>query len=152
MDSVSRISAGAYATDDSASEANTGSAMRLGSNVCCSRSDRNGRPTSSRLSSEVGLATTVKPRTDAHAPRAPDGAQREDRSLRGPQSQAKSHRAARGPQLARTAVASQVTPRSARTAACEDRSRKPSHTVYRQRWSPRGRRLNARAETRRKSV
>src|SRR5919199_2256552 len=59
-DSVSRISSGAYATDDSASEANTGSAMRLGSSVCCSRSDRNGRPTSSRFNNDVGLATTDK--------------------------------------------------------------------------------------------
>jgi hypothetical protein len=60
MDSVSRISSGAYATLDSASEAKTGSAMRLGSSVCWSRSDRNGRPTSSRFSSEVGLATIGK--------------------------------------------------------------------------------------------
>ena len=32
-DSVSRISSGAYATEDSASEAKTGSAIRLGSRV-----------------------------------------------------------------------------------------------------------------------
>ena len=44
MERVSRISSGAYATLDSASEANTGSAMRFGRRVCWSRSDRNGRP------------------------------------------------------------------------------------------------------------
>jgi hypothetical protein len=67
IDSVSRISSGAYATDDNASEANTGNAMRLGSSVCCSRSDRNGRPTSSRFSIEVGLGTTSE-RTGGHGP------------------------------------------------------------------------------------
>ena len=51
-DSVRKISSGAYATDDSASEANTGSAMRLGRRVCASRSLRNGRPTSDALQRE----------------------------------------------------------------------------------------------------
>src|ERR1044072_1566855 len=54
MDSVSRISSGAYATLDRASLANTGSAIRFGSSVCCSRSERNGRPSSSGLAREVG--------------------------------------------------------------------------------------------------
>jgi hypothetical protein len=65
MERVSRISSGAYATLDSASEANTGSAMRFGRRVCCSRSDRNGRPSRSRFSSEVGLATNAKGTTTA---------------------------------------------------------------------------------------
>src|SRR5689334_15538570 len=60
IESVRRISSGAYATDDSASEAKTGKAMRLGRSVCCSRSDRNGRPTSSRFSIVVGLGTKSK--------------------------------------------------------------------------------------------
>ncbi|GIG86806.1 hypothetical protein Pen02_17420 [Plantactinospora endophytica] len=60
IESVSRISSGAYATLESASEANTGSAMRLGSRVCCNLSDRNGLPSSRRLTNEVGLATTAK--------------------------------------------------------------------------------------------
>ena len=60
MERVSRISSGAYATLESASEAKTGSAMRFGSRVCWRRSDRNGRPTRSRFSSEVGRATSAK--------------------------------------------------------------------------------------------
>src|SRR3569833_913970 len=60
MDRVSRISSGALASLVCASLAKTGSAIRFGSSVCCNRSDRNGRPTSSRLTSEVGLATSAK--------------------------------------------------------------------------------------------
>jgi hypothetical protein len=47
--SVSRISSGAYATEDRASEAKIGKAMRLGSSVWDSRSFRKGRPTSTRF-------------------------------------------------------------------------------------------------------
>src|SRR5262247_1001464 len=70
IDSVSRISSGAYATLESASEANTGRAIRFGRSVCCSRSDRKGRPSSSRFSTEVGLATTEG---YGHAARGVDG-------------------------------------------------------------------------------
>ena len=46
---VRNTSSGAYATDDSASEAKTGSAMRFGSRVSERRSVWTGRPTSSAL-------------------------------------------------------------------------------------------------------
>ena len=49
-DSVRKISSGAYATDDIASDANTGSAIRLDSRLCASRSLRWGRPTRMRFS------------------------------------------------------------------------------------------------------
>src|ERR1700731_3224745 len=42
-ESTRKISSGAYATDDRASEANTGSAIRLGSKVCANVSLRNSR-------------------------------------------------------------------------------------------------------------
>src|SRR5689334_6154177 len=71
---VSRISSGAYATGDSASEANTGNAMRLGSSWWCIRSDRKGWPMSSRFSREVGLATTVKRTAGTHGRPAHPGA------------------------------------------------------------------------------
>lgn len=56
-DSTSRISSGAYATLDIGSEANTGSAIRLGSSVCARRSLRNGRPTIRRLAAIASLDT-----------------------------------------------------------------------------------------------
>jgi hypothetical protein len=68
-DSVRRISSGAYATLDSASDAKTGNAMRFGNSVCCNRSERRARPTSSRFSNEVGAATSVSVRC-APGPRA----------------------------------------------------------------------------------
>ena len=46
---VSRISSGAYATDESASLAKTGNAMRLGRRVSPSRSERMARPRMTRL-------------------------------------------------------------------------------------------------------
>lgn len=55
--SVRKISSGAYATDDNASLANTGNAIRFGSSVSPSRSLRTGRPTSRRLDSEARLGT-----------------------------------------------------------------------------------------------
>src|SRR4051794_33847840 len=74
IERVSRISSGAYATLDSASLANTGSAIRLGSSVCCNRSERNGLPSSSRLAREVVLATSAKSTGARHgAYPAPDG-------------------------------------------------------------------------------
>src|ERR1700712_297749 len=57
MDRVRKISCGAYATLDRASEANTGSAMRFGSNVWDSLSLRKGRPTRRRLAAPVSLDT-----------------------------------------------------------------------------------------------
>ncbi len=59
-DKVAKISCGAYATDDKASEANTGNAIRLGSSVCASLSLRNGRPTRRRLADAVNLDTNTK--------------------------------------------------------------------------------------------
>ncbi len=47
--SVRRISSGAYATEDSASEAKMGRAIRLGSRVWARLSFRNGLPTSTRF-------------------------------------------------------------------------------------------------------
>ncbi len=46
---VSRISSGAYATEESASEAKIGSAIRLGRRVWARRSFRKGLPTSTRF-------------------------------------------------------------------------------------------------------
>ncbi|GAB4584965.1 hypothetical protein Ntsu_27970 [Nocardia sp. IFM 10818] len=57
IDSTRKISSGAYATDDKASDANTGSAIRLGSSVCPSESLRKGRPTSIRLAAVVNFDT-----------------------------------------------------------------------------------------------
>ena len=54
---VSRISSGAYATEDKASEANTGSAIRLGSNVSPSCVLRSLRPSSNRLLMSETLTT-----------------------------------------------------------------------------------------------
>ncbi len=56
-----RISSVAYATEDSASDENTGSARILGSSVCSSRSLATARPTRTRFSTplpepEVGRA------------------------------------------------------------------------------------------------
>ena len=48
-DRVSRISSGAYATEDSASEAKTGRAIRFGSSVSPSWVLRSLRPSSNRL-------------------------------------------------------------------------------------------------------
>src|SRR3954447_24488451 len=56
--SVRKTSSGAYATDESASEANTGSAMRLGSSVSLRRSEWTGRPTSRRLTASVSDSTS----------------------------------------------------------------------------------------------
>ncbi len=56
-DSVSRISSGAYATEESASEANTGSAMRLGSSVSPSLSLRSARPIRMRFGRSAGIGT-----------------------------------------------------------------------------------------------
>ena len=54
---VSRISSGAYATEDKASEANTGSAIRLGSSVSPSCVLRSLRPSSNRLLMSETLTT-----------------------------------------------------------------------------------------------
>src|SRR3954454_15715840 len=74
IERVRRISSGAYATLDSASLANTGNAIRLGNSVCCSLSERNGLPSSSRLARDVELATSAKGTGGRHraypAPRA----------------------------------------------------------------------------------
>ena len=59
-DSTRKISSGAYATDDMASEANTGRAMRLGSSVWLSLSLRNGRPRSNRRTPIETLDTRAK--------------------------------------------------------------------------------------------
>src|ERR1700730_10021967 len=56
-----KISSGAYATDDRASEANTGSAIRLGSRVCASVSLRNGRPRNSRRAAVDSFDTRTNP-------------------------------------------------------------------------------------------
>ena len=68
-ESVSRISSGAYATDDSASEANTGSAIRLGSRVSPSWVLRSRRPMRRRLATSVG-----SPRVEARVVTGLDGA------------------------------------------------------------------------------
>src|SRR5579875_1787078 len=54
---VRKISSGAYATDESASLAKTGSAIRFGSRVSPSRSLRRARPTRSRLRTPPGKGT-----------------------------------------------------------------------------------------------
>jgi hypothetical protein len=59
-DSTRKISSGAYAVEDSASDANTGRAIRLGSSVCESRSLRNGRPSTSRRAIVESLDTSAK--------------------------------------------------------------------------------------------
>ena len=59
-DSTRKISSGAYATEDSASDANTGSAIRLGNSVCASLSLRNGRPRISRRAAVDSLDTSAK--------------------------------------------------------------------------------------------
>src|SRR3954471_24283625 len=56
-DRVRKISSGAYATEDSASLANTGSAIFLGSSVSPSRSLPRGRPTSRRLRMRPAIGT-----------------------------------------------------------------------------------------------
>src|SRR5215207_10666911 len=56
-DRVSRISSGAYATDDSASDANTGRAIRFGSRVSPSWVLRSLRPTSRRLPTSDKVTT-----------------------------------------------------------------------------------------------
>ena len=53
-ESVSRISSGAYATEENASEAKTGRAIRLGSSVSPSCVLRSLRPSSSRLPTSEG--------------------------------------------------------------------------------------------------
>src|SRR5579875_3084058 len=54
---VRKISSGAYATEESASLAKTGSAIRFGSRVSPSRSLRRARPTRSRLRTPPGKGT-----------------------------------------------------------------------------------------------
>src|SRR5450756_3096267 len=61
IDRVSRISSGAYPTEEIASEPKTGSAMRFGRRVCPRRSLRTGRPISNRL------MASEKSDTGAHA-------------------------------------------------------------------------------------
>ena len=56
--SVSRISSGAYATEDSASEAKIGRAIRFGSSVWARRSLRKGRPTITRFTALKIVSTT----------------------------------------------------------------------------------------------
>src|SRR6478735_7151467 len=57
MDSTRRTSPGAYATEDSGSDAKTGSAMRLGRSVSPSLSLRRARPIRIRLGTSVSLDT-----------------------------------------------------------------------------------------------
>src|ERR1700761_6943028 len=59
-ESIRKISSGAYATEDNASEANTGKAIRLGSRVWLSRSLRNGRPKTNRRAAVESLDTSAK--------------------------------------------------------------------------------------------
>ena len=68
------ISSVAYATDDSASLAKTGSAIRLGSNVSPNRSERMARPRTTRFPIPARLATAEhrRPSGGRHAPGAPD--------------------------------------------------------------------------------
>ena len=58
-DSTSRISSVAYATEESASLANTGRAIRFGSSVWPSLSLCMGRPTSTRLTTPNTMATSA---------------------------------------------------------------------------------------------
>src|ERR1700738_3285696 len=60
-ESTRKISSGAYATDDRASEANTGSAIRLGSRVCARVSLRNGRHRDSRRAAVDSFDTRTIP-------------------------------------------------------------------------------------------
>src|ERR1700686_2510928 len=60
-ESTRKISSGAYATDDRAWEANTGSAIRLGSKVCANVSLRNGRPRNSRRVAVDSFDTSTNP-------------------------------------------------------------------------------------------
>ncbi len=64
-DNTRKISSGAYATDDSASEAKTGRAIRLGNSVCDSLSLRNGRPRTSRRATVESLDTRAKSKPTA---------------------------------------------------------------------------------------
>ncbi|SCD45291.1 hypothetical protein GA0115241_10215 [Streptomyces sp. DpondAA-D4] len=57
MDSTRRTSPGAYATEDSGSDANTGSAMRFGRSVSPSLSLRSARPIRIRFGTSVNLDT-----------------------------------------------------------------------------------------------
>src|SRR3954464_13715783 len=65
-DSTRKISSGAYATEDMASEAKTGKAMRLGRSVWASRSLRKGLPTTRRLAAVASLDTGSERRCSAH--------------------------------------------------------------------------------------
>ena len=58
MDRTSSTSPGAYATEDSGSDAKTGRAMRFGRSVSPSRSLRSARPMRIRLGTSVSLDTT----------------------------------------------------------------------------------------------
>ncbi|CAM5644635.1 hypothetical protein SFUMM280S_01489 [Streptomyces fumanus] len=58
MDRTSSTSPGAYATEDSGSEAKTGRATRFGRSVSPSRSLRSARPMRIRLGTSVSLDTT----------------------------------------------------------------------------------------------
>lgn len=58
MERTSSTSPGAYATEDSGSEAKTGRAMRFGRSVSPSRSLRSARPIRIRLGTSVSLDTT----------------------------------------------------------------------------------------------
>ena len=59
-DNTRKISSGAYATEDRASDAKTGSAIRLGKSVCASLSLRNGRPRTNRRAAVESLDTRAK--------------------------------------------------------------------------------------------
>ncbi len=61
-ESTRKISSGAYATDDSASEAKTGRAIRLGRRVWESLSLRKGLPRTSRRAAVESLDTRAKSR------------------------------------------------------------------------------------------
>ena len=70
-DRTSRISCVAYPLDDRASEANTGSAMRLGSSVSPSWFVCSARPNSTRLEASEKVPTWVNAThsADPHGPR-----------------------------------------------------------------------------------
>ncbi len=67
-----RISWVAYATDDIASLAKTGSAMRLGRRVSPSRSERMARPSTTRLPSSAKPVTVHDGRGTPHLRCPPD--------------------------------------------------------------------------------
>src|SRR6476469_4204874 len=67
-DSTRKISSGAYATDDNASEAKTGSAIRFGNSVWASLSLRKGLPRTSRLAAVESLDTRAKSKPDGRWP------------------------------------------------------------------------------------